>query len=79
VLTLVQELSHAHSLAFTLSFASGLHQFRREAQAALDKAQAAITISTEQGFPQCLALATSVRGWAMAEQGQPEDGIAQIR
>ena len=33
----------------------------------------------EQGFPYFLAWGTIWRGWALAEQGQGEEGIAQIR
>ncbi|HEV8718504.1 MAG TPA: AAA family ATPase, partial [Candidatus Binatia bacterium] len=78
-LTLAQELSHPHSLAFALCFASVLHQFRREAQAAQERAEAAIALTSEQGFPYWLAWATILRGWALAEQGHAEEGIAQIR
>src|SRR5262249_16943762 len=41
--------------------------------------EAAITISTQQGFPLWLAYGTIVRGWALAEQGHTAEGIAQIR
>ena len=37
-----------------------------------------MTLSTEQGFPFWLAIGTIVRGWALAEQGQVEEGIAQM-
>ena len=40
-LTLAQELSHPFSLALALSFAAMLHQFRREGQAAQERAEAA--------------------------------------
>ena len=40
-LTLAQELSHPFSLAFALDFAAWLHQFRREGQAAQERAEAA--------------------------------------
>ena len=56
-----------------------LHQFRREGQAAQERAEAAITLAAEQGFSFWLALGTLLRGWALAEQGQGEEGIAQIR
>jgi predicted ATPase len=36
------------------------------------------TFSTEQGFPFFSALGTILRGWALAEQGQREEGIAQM-
>ena len=38
-----------------------------------------MTLSTEQGLSFWLAWGTIVRGWALAEQGQGEEGIAQIR
>src|SRR5712692_4403087 len=38
-----------------------------------------MTLSTEQGFPHWLAEGTILRGWALAEQGQGEEGIAQMR
>src|SRR5712691_754396 len=37
-----------------------------------------ITVGTEQGFPYRLAQGTIYRGWALAVQGQGEEGIAQI-
>jgi predicted ATPase len=78
-LSLAQELAHPHSLAFVLSFAAWLHDERQEGQAAQERAEAAITLSTEQGFPDWLAQGTIMRGWALAEQGQGEAGIAQMR
>ena len=77
-LTLAQELSHPFSLAFALSIAAQLHQRRGERQAAQERAEATITLCTEQGFPSWLALGTIYRGWALAEQGQREEGMAQI-
>ena len=38
-----------------------------------------IALSVEHGFSHWLAQATIERGWAMAEQGYKEEGIAQIR
>ena len=38
-----------------------------------------MALSTEQGFPYWLAVGTIWRGWALAVQGQAEEGIAQIR
>jgi predicted ATPase len=78
-LTQAQRLSHPLSLALALVFASILHQFRRESQMAQERAEAAITLSTEQGFAQWSAWGTHTRGWALAEQGQAEEGIAQMR
>jgi predicted ATPase len=77
--TLAQELSHAYSLVLALSFAARLHQCRREGQAAQDRVEAAIALCTEQGFAQYFARGTILRGWILAEQGQNEAGIAQMR
>jgi tetratricopeptide (TPR) repeat protein len=73
-LTLAQELSHPFSLAFVLFQAAILHQFRREVQATRECAEAVMTLSTEQGFLRSLALGTVLRGWALAAQGQGEEG-----
>jgi predicted ATPase len=77
-LSLAQELSHPHSLAFALSLAARVHQFRREGQAAQDLAEVVIALSTEQELAFWLAWGTTVRGGALVEQGQGEEGIAQI-
>src|SRR3989442_1521952 len=78
-LTLVQELAHPFSLAFALSFAALLYQVRRDGQASQERAEAALTLATEHGFPTWLALGTILRGWALAQRGQREEGIAQMR
>ena len=75
-LTLAQELSHPFSLAYALAFAAVLHQSHWEWQAAQEWAEAVITLSADQGFPYWLAYGTIVRGSALAEQGQVEEGIA---
>jgi len=38
-----------------------------------------IALASEQGFPHWSAGGTFLRGWALAEQGQGEEGIAQMR
>jgi len=66
-------------LAVALCWAAKLHQFRREEQLAQERGEAVITLSTEQGFPFWVAHGTITRGWALAMQGQGEEGIAQLR
>jgi DNA-binding winged helix-turn-helix (wHTH) protein/tetratricopeptide (TPR) repeat protein len=78
-LTLAQELSRPYSLASALNFAGFVHHLRREVQAGQERAEALIALSTEQGFPHLLALGAIRRGWALALQGQVEEGIPQIR
>jgi predicted ATPase len=55
------------------------HQYRREVQAVHEQTEAAITLSTEQGFTQWVGRGILLQGWALAEQGQGEAGISQIR
>jgi class 3 adenylate cyclase/predicted ATPase len=78
-ITLAEELSHPFSLASTLGNAAPSHLLRREEQLARERAEALITLSTEQGFPYWVAGGTIVRGWALTEQGQVEEGIAQMQ
>jgi class 3 adenylate cyclase/predicted ATPase len=78
-LTLAHELSHPFSLGHTLLFAAVLHLSRREGQLAQERAEAAMALAIEQGFAFWLAGGTFFRGSALAEQGQEEEGITQIR
>jgi predicted ATPase len=76
---LAHDLSHLQSVAFVLSYAAMLHQFRREGHAAQERAEAAVALSNEQGFPFYLVWGTILQGWVLTEQEHGEQGIAQIR
>jgi class 3 adenylate cyclase/predicted ATPase len=78
-LALAQRLSHPFSLAIAGNLFGVLRQYRREARAAQEAAESVVALSTERGFTLWLALATGLRGWAMAQQGRHEQGIAQIQ
>jgi class 3 adenylate cyclase/predicted ATPase len=78
-LALAHELSHPFSLAFASCLAAFVSQFRRDVPATYEHAETAVVLSTEQGFTQWLAMGTSLRGWALAMQGQGEEGRAQVR
>ena len=77
--TLAQELSYPLSLAGARVLAAQLHQFRREGPLTHEWAEAAITLVHEHGFPGWLGRGAILQGWALAEQGQVEEGIAQMR
>jgi predicted ATPase len=77
-LALAQGLSLPLSLAFAEFFFGELCQSRGEVSAAQETAESLIALCAEHEFPDWLAMATSLRGWAMAEQGHNEEGIAQI-
>ena len=78
-MALALELAHPFSLAFALNWAATVHQFRREAQATQEQAEALIALATEHGFGLWVPFATVLRGWALAEQGHGEEGVAWIR
>jgi TOMM system kinase/cyclase fusion protein len=77
--TLARTLAHPHSLAEALCHVAHAHRYRREAPQTRQSAQEAIALSREQGFPGWLATGTLAQGWALAKQGEPEQGIAQMR
>jgi predicted ATPase len=76
---LAHALSHPFSLGFVQWWAAIVFQLRRDVPAAYEQAEAAVALSTEQGFPQWAAMGRSLRGWALALQGQGEEGFAQVR
>jgi predicted ATPase len=78
-LTLARELSHPFSLGFAWLFAVFISQWLRDRPAVQEQAEAAVALATEQGFPLLAAGGTIFRGWALAMQGQGEEGVAQVR
>jgi predicted ATPase len=56
-----------------------LHQARRERQLARERAEALVALACEHGFPHWVAYGTIVCGWALAMQGQWEEGLTQIQ
>ncbi len=78
-LHLAQASSDLSNLAASMYYVALLHQFRREVQATRERAEAVMTLCTEHGFALYLARGTIIRGWAVAAQGDSQDGIAQMR
>jgi len=78
-LALAQRLSHHLNLAHAELFLGVLRQYRREVRAAQENAESVIAHSAEHGLTDYWAWATGLRGWAMAQQGCSEEGIAQLR
>jgi predicted ATPase len=78
-LVLAQELSHPYSLAYARYWAAFVLQFYRGVPAVHGHAEAAVALATEQGFPLWAAMGTILRGWALAMQGQGEEGMTQLR
>jgi predicted ATPase len=77
-LTLAHEVAHPASLAYARTWTAMLHQLRRERQPAREQAELAAALSSKQGFAQFWAGALILRGWALADQGQIEEGLVDI-
>jgi predicted ATPase len=76
--TCAQQIAHPFSLGLVLTRAAVYHQLRREVRFTQERAEAAISLATEQGFPLWMAHGAILRGWALAHQGQAQEGIEQI-
>src|SRR5262249_44056038 len=76
--TLAQQMAHPYSLSFGLLSASIFSTFRREVRAVQERAEAALSVAKEQGFPYWRAMGTILRGWTLAQQGQAQEGIEQL-
>jgi predicted ATPase len=60
-------------------FVGFVRQHRREADAARERADSVITLSTGQGFALWLAWASTMRGCAWAHEGRHQQGITQVQ
>ena len=78
-LVLAQELAVTYSESFALSFTAWVHVRRREEDAAQAHIRALLALAAEQGFPLWTAEGTVLQGWVLAEQGQLEEGLAQMQ
>jgi class 3 adenylate cyclase/predicted ATPase len=71
-------LSHPFSRAFASVCFEWTLVILRAAPEAEEVARAAISVCTEQGFPDQLAWAKCFLGWALIEEGKLTDGIANL-
>jgi predicted ATPase len=58
--------------------AAMFHQFRRDVRGTQERAEAALSVATEQKFPFWMANSAILDGWARAHKGQTKEGMAQI-
>ena len=70
---------HPFSEAMARTISLRVHQFRGEAAIVAEKAKAAIALCQEHDFVHYLSLASILRGWARAQQGEFEQGIGEIQ
>jgi DNA-binding SARP family transcriptional activator/predicted ATPase len=78
-LALARELSHPFSLSYAGYLATLLHSHRRAVQETQAQAEAVIALCRAHRLSFWLPPAMVLHGWALAEQGAIEAGIAQIR
>jgi predicted ATPase len=74
-----RSISHPLTESVAYGFTTGLLYFRREPIVAQKVAEAGIAFCTEHGVPIFIGFMNVVRGWALAEQGHPEEGLDVIR
>jgi predicted ATPase len=72
------ELGHPLTAGFAYAFAAYVHYFRREPIVAQKVAEAGIAFCAERSVPIFPGALKVVRGWALAEQGHPEEGLQAI-
>jgi class 3 adenylate cyclase/predicted ATPase len=76
---IAEAVSHPVSRASALNWAAALHQLRGDVGRAREVAEIGLAITTEEKIPFFRAHAVMLRGWALVEEGQGEEGIAQLR
>ena len=74
-----REISHLHSLTYSMYFAIRLHLLRGEAREADELAEAALTLSTKHGFTFFTVIIQFLQGWSLCLQGRGAEGLARMR
>jgi len=74
----VESMSHPTSQGYALGLMAMHAYLRHDVQGARDRAERAIGLGEERYLPIAKAMATPLRGWALAEQGATEEGIADL-
>src|SRR5262249_23011479 len=67
VVTRAQQMASPFSLAFALGLSAVFHSFRREVRLTQERAEAAISLATDQGFPLWRARGAVLRDWALVQ------------
>ncbi len=78
-ISLSEGLKRPGNMAFALQGASAFYVYLREPAQLHGVAERLFTLASELQMPQYVASGSFYRGWAMAEQGRPDEGVALIR
>jgi len=78
LLDAVRGLADPASLAETLLWEAPNHLILRDSRTCLERAEEALLIATEHGMRLFAAIAAFYRGWALADEGRGEEGLAEM-
>jgi class 3 adenylate cyclase/predicted ATPase len=78
-ISFAETLEHIPSLAHALLFASQCRKSCRDTAAVLDVTDRLIMLASEQRLALYHAVGGVVRGWALAQQGELDKGLAELR
>ncbi|MGE3541208.1 MAG: AAA family ATPase [Candidatus Tectimicrobiota bacterium] len=76
---LAQGLGHPLSQTIALYYAGRVHLCRRDVTATQELAQAALALATEHEFALWIPTSQFLLGWALATQGQWDEGLRHMR
>jgi predicted ATPase len=78
-ISFAETLDHTPSLVHALLFAALCRKYCRNAAAVLDVADRLITLANEHKLTLYQAVGGVARGWALAQQGELDKGLAELR
>jgi DNA-binding winged helix-turn-helix (wHTH) protein/predicted ATPase len=78
-MNLAEGVGQPWDLAMALGYAALIHVLRGDRQTALERAGAATRLATAHGVSPWVGRGMMLRGWALAEQGQETEGLAQMQ
>ncbi|MGF6432823.1 MULTISPECIES: ATP-binding protein [Bradyrhizobium] len=74
-----EDLRHPFTLSFALTFGAYVCQHLRDVEGTHDYTNKALALSSEHGFLHWKHQTTILRGWAMTELGNVDEGLNQMR
>ena len=76
---LARRLEDPNTLSLNLTFAAVIHWMRRERDLTIERAEEAIALAEEFGYPLYLGIARAFRGWARADSRESGEALAEIQ
>jgi predicted ATPase/class 3 adenylate cyclase len=73
------QINHPYSVAFGLDLAAVVRQYRSDASATRALVDEALALSEAHGLAFIGAMASILKGWTLAQEGDLAEGIAQMR